>query len=357
MNWCARTHDGHSSEAQSKHFATARDESFALHAVHVTEFQPLFSISLDWTGASIMCSVDEKSLKSVWPCDGGDSRQSALQTGHPLLSRSSVMLPPSLNCCLSQQIWQSACRHGNTLGSTEKVSPTPQTAHLVASPGLDTPLLDVLELHPGSPPLGGLLLVPLLPMLDVSYIGGRDKEKHVIYLIWLHLTTNWASGNAHRVYRQRWIRLWSATEATYLESGVGFDITTANSVEVETECRIVQHWWRECGTVDSVEDAAIPVPDQRSQAQITSQKWMLVRIREGSERWSSDRIQRWWTRWWHDSPIVTYRLIYFLFLHCLYLQRLDMELFPVFFCFVCCIRQRLKWKTATLQIRSKHWQH
>ena len=93
------------------------------------------------------------------------------------------MLPPSLNCCLSQQIWQSACRHGNTLGSTEKVSPTPQTAHLVASPGLDTPLLDVLELHPGSPPLGGLLLVPLLPMLDVSYIGGRDKEKHVIYLI------------------------------------------------------------------------------------------------------------------------------------------------------------------------------
>ena len=45
----------------------------------------------------------------------------------------------------------------------------PHTAHLVARPGLDTPLLLVLlELQPGMPPLGGRLLVPLLLTLRLS---------------------------------------------------------------------------------------------------------------------------------------------------------------------------------------------
>lgn len=95
-------------------------------------------------------------------------RHSALQTGQMLLS---FDCNPSLICCLSQHIWQRACKQGNTLGRTEKESPTPQTAHLVANPGLETPLLLVLELQPGNPPLGGRLPLPLLPKLKLSYIN------------------------------------------------------------------------------------------------------------------------------------------------------------------------------------------
>ena len=60
------------------------------------------------------------------------------------------------------------------MGKTENESLTPQTAHLVARPGLETPLLLVLELHPGNPPLGGRLLVPLLLTLKLSC--GKQKN-------------------------------------------------------------------------------------------------------------------------------------------------------------------------------------
>jgi len=175
MNWWASTHDGHSTEAQSKHLATAKAASLDLQAVQVAEFQPLSESQtppLVESDDSDRCDMDdEKSLnrlEDVCPLVGGVSRQSALQTGqHPDLSKRS----PSRSfccCCLSQQGWQRACKQGSTLGKTENESLTPQTAHLVARPGLDTPLLLVLELHPGNPPLGGRLLVPLLLTLKLS---------------------------------------------------------------------------------------------------------------------------------------------------------------------------------------------
>ncbi len=104
-------------------------------------------------------------------------RQSALQTGQLVLLSSRSVVMPSFICCLSQHIWQSACKQGRTFGKTEKESPTPQTAHLVANPGLETPLLLVLELQPGKPPLGGRLLVPLLPMLKLSCCHKRGTRK------------------------------------------------------------------------------------------------------------------------------------------------------------------------------------
>jgi hypothetical protein len=110
--------------------------------------------------------------------EGGDMRQSALQTGQLVLLSNKSVVTPSFICCLSQHIWQRACRQGRTFGKTENESPTPQTAHLVANPGLETPLLLVLELQPGKPPLGGRLLVPLLPMLKLSYC--RIKRKRLI---------------------------------------------------------------------------------------------------------------------------------------------------------------------------------
>lgn len=179
INWWARTHDVQSNEAQSKHLATASTGSLALQAVQVAEFHPLLSQSGVVAGVSIMWSVDEKSLNRLDEDDpwweGGDMRQSALQTGQLVFLSSRSVVMPSFICCLSQHIWHKAWRQGRTLGRTEKESPTPHTAHLVANPGLDTPLLLVLELQPGKPPLGGRLLVPLLPILRLSCCHKENK--------------------------------------------------------------------------------------------------------------------------------------------------------------------------------------
>ena len=182
INWWAKTHEVQSSEAQSKHLATAKTGSLALQAVQVAEFHPLFSERGVVAGVSIIWRV-EKSLKRLDEDDdpwweGGDMRQSALQTGQLVLLSSKSVVTPSFICCLSQHIWQRACRQGRTVGKTENESPTPQTAHLVANPGLETPLLLVLELQPGKPPLGGRLLVPLLPMLKLSYCIKRKRLIH-----------------------------------------------------------------------------------------------------------------------------------------------------------------------------------
>ena len=85
----------------------------------------------------------------------------------------------------------------------------------------------------------------------------------------------------------------------YLESGSRIQIaTTAQSIEVEAESRIVQHGGagRKCCRIDSVEDATVAVTDQRAETEIASQKGMLVGIGEGTKRWCANRIQRGRTR-------------------------------------------------------------